>query len=340
MQKISIRKRIFIMSVLAILLVITLVMAFYILNIYHQNFGKGSNENTYDQYYVMITENDKSGFWQSVYRGMHEKGIENNIYVELLGENLRQHYSKEDLMRIAIASGVDGIVIEADEGEEMTKLINEAVKEDIAVVTVYSDNTQSSRCSFVSVGSYDIGREYALEVLKLTEGKEKPKVTVLLNANQLDSSQNILVSGISKTLEKEGRSDIEMVFVPIDNTNVFSAEESIRNMLLDKTQPDIFICLDETSTVCVYQAVVDYNKVGQVNILGYYDSDTILNAIDRNVISATISVDTEQMGDYCLEALMDYLEYGNTNQYFMADVALVNKGNVAEYLGGPDEETN
>lgn len=242
-------------------------------------------------------------------------------------------------MRIAIASGVDGIVIEADEGEEMTKLINEAVKEDIAVVTVYSDNTQSSRCSFVSVGSYDIGREYALEVLKLTEGKEKPKVTVLLNANQLDSSQNILVSGISKTLEKEGRSDIEMVFVPIDNTNVFSAEESIRNMLLDKTQPDIFICLDETSTVCVYQAVVDYNKVGQVNILGYYDSDTILNAIDRNVISATISVDTEQMGDYCLEALMDYLEYGNTNQYFMADVALVNKGNVAEYLGGPDEET-
>ncbi len=101
--------------------------------------------------------------------------------------------------------------------------------------------------------------------------------------------------------------------------------------------PDIFICLDELKTTCVYQAMVDYNRVGQVGILGYYDSETILNAIDRNVIAATISVETKQMGRYCLEALEDYLQYGNTNQYYMADVTLIDKSNVADYIGGEDE---
>lgn len=67
---------------------------------------------------------------------------------------------------------------------------------------------------------------------------------------------------------------------------------------MDQTLPDIIICLNELSTTCVYQAVVDYNCVGEIAILGYYDTDTILKAIERNVITATISIDTEQMGHF------------------------------------------
>ena len=58
---------------------------------------------------------------------------------------------REDLMRIAISSGVDGIFVEADESEELTELIDEAVDRDIPVVTLYGDNTHSKRCSFVAV---------------------------------------------------------------------------------------------------------------------------------------------------------------------------------------------
>lgn len=106
---------------------------------------------------------------------------------------------------------------------------------------------------------------------------------------------------------------------------------------MENQLPDIIICLNELNTTCVYQAVVDYNKVGQVNILGYYDSETIINAIDRNVIYATISIDTMQMGRFCVDALTEYNTYGNTSQFFMADIALINKENVALYLGGEAE---
>ena len=59
----------------------------------------------------------------------------------------------------------------------------------------------------------------------------------------------------------------------IDDSTTFSVEESIRKIFLEEDVPDIIICLNELNTTCVYQTVVDYNKVGEVRILGNYTSD-------------------------------------------------------------------
>lgn len=330
----------FFLMLLFFLLCVSVVVSISVFTIYSGKMNEHTDKKVYDKYFVMITDNRKSSFWQSVYKGMYEKGLENNIYVELLGEDLTKDYSREELMEIAIASDVDGIIVEADESERMTELIQEANASSIAVVTVYGDNTKSDRCSFVGIGSYNLGREYGSQVLEIANGRNKVNATVLVSANKMDSGQNIMCSGIRDTLEKESEASIELTLVTVDDSNMFSTEESIRNMLMREKHPDIIICLDELNTVRTYQAVVDYNMVGQVSILGYYDSDTIIRAIDRNVIYATISVDTKQMGEYCIEALYDYLTSGITSQYYMADVTLVNKDNVADYMGGDNENEN
>jgi len=304
---------------------------------YVREFHKVTDKEKYDQYYVMITEDRKSDFWQSVYRGAYERGQEENVYVDLLGEHLSQEYSREDLMRIAMTSGVDGIFVESDESDEMLQMIDEAVERGIPVVTLYGDNTHSERCSFVGVGSYNLGREYGRQVLKLTAAQKNPDVldvAVLVNAHALNSAQNIVCSGIQDALEQEKLQgpEIELSLVTVDDTNTFSVEESIRDIFMEKKLPDIIICLNELNTTCVYQAVVDYNCVGEVSILGYYDTDTILKAIERNVIYATISIDTEQMGAFCVDALREYYRYGYTSQYFTADVTIIDQNNVGEYL--------
>lgn len=309
---------------------------------YVREFHKVTDKEKYDQYYVMITEDRKSDFWQSVYRGAYERGQEENIYVDLLGEHLSQEYSREDLMRIAMTSGVDGIFVESDESDEMLQMIDEAVDRGIPVVTLYGDNTHSERCSFVGVGSYNLGREYGRQVLKLAAAQENSDVldvAVLVNAHALNSAQNIVCSGIQDTLEQEKlqEPEVELSLITVDDTNTFSVEESIRDIFMEKKLPDIIICLNELNTTCVYQAVVDYNCVGEVSILGYYDTDTILKAIERNVINATISIDTEQMGAFCVDALREYYRYGYTSQYFTADVTIIDQNNVGEYLTEQEE---
>ena len=150
--------------------------------------------------------------------------------------------------------------------------------------------------------------------------------------------QNILCSGIQETIDMEKGDDtrIEMTLVSVDESNAFSVEESIRDIFMTSDIPDIIVCLNELTTTCAYQTVVDYNRVGQVDILGYYDSETILKAIERNVIYATVSIDTMQMGRSCVDAISEYHALGNTSQYFTADISLVNKKNVSGYLEGGD----
>lgn len=339
-QKTSSIRWIIILTIL--LIIVTAVMGISLFRIYMGSFTEVSEGSLYDKYYVMITEDRKAAFWQSVYQGAYEAGLSEDTYVDMLGDNLTYDYTREDLMNIAISAKVDGIIVAADESEQMTELINEAAAQGIPVVTLYGDNTHSERCSFVGVGGYNLGTEYGqqvLQIIKESEEKPKTKVTVLVNANALDSGQNIICSGIQDTLDraKEEGKEIEMTLVSVDNTNAFSVEESIRDIFMEEDIPHIIICLNELNTTCVYQAVVDYNKVGEVAILGYYDSETIIKAIDRNVIYATVSIDTRQMGEFCVNALNEYHELGYTSQYFTADIELIKKSNVYKYLEGGEE---
>lgn len=355
-----------IMLLTIVCVISTVVIAVYVLWFYHSSYHEETEQTTYDRYYMMITEDNKSSIWRSIYQGACEQAMEENVYVDWLGEDHFQDYSVEEQMQIAIAAGVDGIIVTANDNDDMTELVNKAVEEEIPVVTLYGDNTQSGRCSFVGVGSYNLGHEYGRLALQIIQerlagrtalytmveeeappemqmqygeveigSKERPvRVAVLVNAYTQGLDQNILCSGIQETIEQEREENlaIKLELLSVDDTNAFSVEESIRDIFMEQEIPDIIICLNELNTTCVYQAVLDYNKVGQVNILGYYDSDTIINAIDRNVIYATVAIDTEQMGRFCINALQEYHELGYTSQYFTADIRLIQKNNVEEYL--------
>lgn len=310
---------------------------------YSRSLNNGNDDRKYDKYYVMIADDPKSSLWQAVYNSAVEEGEAHNAYVELLSERLAVNYSKYELLEIAIASDVDGIIVSADESEEMTELINRAMAQNIPVVTVFSDNACSDRISFVGIGNYNLGREYGQlisDISKLVGTKEDGiRVAVLMDSNAKDMGQNVLYAAIGEAIEYDNSTHpythipTELFLFTVDATNSFSVEESVRELLQEKESlPDIVVCLNETDTSSVYQTVVDYNEVGEVIILGYYDSEAILKGIERNVIHSTITVDTKQLGMFSIDALTEYYEMGNTSQYFTADVSIIDKSNVKSYF--------
>jgi len=317
---------------------------------YTKTLSRTESDVTYDKYYAMITDDAESSFWKSVYESALETAKEDNAYVEMISNNLSREYSQTELMEIAIASKVDGIIVTAGEAEGMTELINKAYDEGIPVVTLFNDNAQSERLSFVGVGNYNLGREYGNLIIKMANERmflgNHITVAVLVDASSEDSGQNVLAAGIQETIDRETTEDaikhkrIEVELVPVDASNSFSVEESVRNLFLQGPGniPDIVVCLNENETNSVYQGVVDYNQVGFVNILGYYDSEAILKGIERDVIYATLSIDTQQLGQYCIDALTEYYELGNTSQYSAVDSYVINKKNVAEYMGEAQNE--
>lgn len=306
----------------------------------------------YDKYFALIANNDKADFWQDVYGGAKQSGETTGDYVEIFAQDMGIDYTLEERMDIAIASNVDGIIVEGEDSALLQEKIDKAYANNIPVVVVGADVTESERISFVGISRYELGQTYGQQTCELAnlilqERKENGdnrtdlKVMVLISREE-DKGQNLLVSGIREEIAQFYilNNRIELQTYPVDDLGSFAAEESIRDIFMGKEDaPDILICLSEIYTTCAYQAVIDYNKVGVTNIIGYYDSETILNGIDKEIIYSTVSMDAEQMGHYSATALSEYLDMGYASEYFTVDTYVINKDNVKQYLGGQDEQT-
>lgn len=303
--------------------------------------------NTYSRHYVMITGSEDSDFWDRVYESALEEGKTRGVYVERFGENLAVKYDRNELLELAIQASVDGIIVPGDEDEATVALLDMAVEREIPVVTVLRDSTMSLRQCFVGNNSYNLGKEYGKQILELLaeeDGEDDAslqtdaslRVLVLTDESRMDTSQNLILLGIRETLEQflGENHGVVVETALVDNTRSFSSEESIRDIFLNSEGlPDILVCLSAVHTRCAYQAAVDYNKVGTVQMLGYYDSEAILDAVAKNIIYSTIALDTDQMGRLCVQALDEYVETGHTNGYMAVDTLLITAEKAEKIVG-------
>ncbi len=324
-----------IISISAGFLFILVGMTLYKNRLSYLGAGEGLNYNTYKYHYVIISEESDAPFWEAIYEGALQKGKELDIYVERIGSNLPIAYSLQDLMKIAIASEVDGIILEPNGGEEITQLIDMADEAGIPVITVLNDEPNSKRKSFVGINSYNQGQIYGKQILEIIN-EEKKKVTVLLNSDSNPASKNTIYSTISEIVSGE---NVQVESINVNTQSTFSSEEDIRNIIKDTQNPtEVLVCLTAVDTRCAYQAVVDYNKVGVIDIIGYYDSDLILSAIQKDIIHSTMAIDTKQMGAYCVEALNEYIFTGQVSDYFSVDIYAISQDNIDDYIRQESEE--
>lgn len=286
MFKRNMSRRLFVVECcLCILLIIILCIIFCFqkqLRELEQLENKG--EKKYAKHYALITENEYSVLWDNVYLAAQSEAEKYDAYLEYMGKNLSNTYSVEELLRIAIDCNVDGILVEGKDNVEMVRLIDEATAKDIPVVTVLRDSPQSTRQYYVGVNEEELGQIYGEQILKLAS-EEIQDVLVLLDANETMQENNVYIS-IENTLKKE-QHPINLKGIPIDHNSLFGAEEAIRDIIVSSAElPDVIVCLNLIDTKCVYQAVVDHNKVGQVKVLGYYDAKEILEGIQKEIIYA------------------------------------------------------
>lgn len=305
---------------------------------------KDEQDNTiYNSHYVFISDDDDEDFWNSIYDAACKEANEQNIYIENMAESLGVRFSNEDIFRIAINSSVDGIIYGGTANERISALIDEAVNKGIGVVVLQNDIENSARQSFVGVNNYELGQVYASQMARFMDLSEymSPSVKVFINEQTSEGVANVISIAIEDYFQENypnyGAPEVE--FERVDSQDVFSVEEDIRTFFLDtKELPDIILCLNSAYTQCAYQAIVDYNRVGQTRIIGYFINDAILDAIDKQIIYSTISVDTEQMGRSSVLSLKEYEELGYTNSYVSVSTKVIGQDEARELIGEDNEE--
>ena len=255
----------------------------------------------------------------------------------MTGQNLSTKYSKSDRINIAICSKVDGIILEGDDSEETSELIERATKNGIPVVTVLADCVGSTRKSFVGLNNYTLGTEYGEELSAIAAEKQKNNLSVLILLDRDDSnSDDIIHSAIQEYAT--GRS-ISLSSAVVDISTPFTTQEDVMNILdrLDKV-PDAIVCLNDRTSESVYQCIVDRNLVGQTTVLGYFDSETILKAIDKGSVYATFAIKANDVAKQCVDALNEYNNSGFVSEYYSSNYVLINRDNISSYKAEENED--
>ena len=287
----------------------------------------------YSRLYAYIADDPDSQLSIRIYKEIVEYAKDNDCYVEMTGQNLSTSYSKADRLNIAICSKVNGIILEGDATEETAKLIDKATDAGSPVVTVLTDCSGSSRKSFIGLSNYTLGSEYGSELAKIREEKKAYPLKALILLDKDDgNSDDMIYSGINEALK--GR-NIVITSSAVDTTTAFTSEEDVMNILdqLDKQKqiPDVIICPNDRISESVYQCIVDKNLVGRTKILAYYDSETILKAIEKGSVYATFAIEANVVAKQCVNALNEYNNTGFVSDYFSSNYILINKNNVATY---------
>lgn len=305
----------------------------YIRTTQEQEWKNAADTRKYRRHYVIIPDDSTSQLWQDIYLSARSAGEACSAYVEMLSAWEVGDYTPLSYMDIAVAAHVDGIIIRPDGTKKMRDAIEEADEAGIPVITVLSDDTASLRKSFVGINNYQFGATYGQQILNCVDEGTR-KIAVLFknrnNGNELifQNLRTVLESGLPEDRKK----DVKIESITMSSQSTFDAEEVIRDMIIDAaSRPDILVCTNETDSESAYNAMVDYNQVGNVAIIGYYQSETILDAIAKRNVPVAITPDAEQIGRYSIEALEEYHTMGYTSDYRSIDLDVITPGNVVEY---------
>lgn len=286
----------------------------------------------FSRIYAYIAEDPDSKLTKKIYKEISEYAVENDCYVELTGQNLSTSYSKADRLNMAISSKVDGIILEGDDSKETKDLIDKADAQGIPVVTVLSDCLGSSRKSFVALDNIRLGTEYGEKLMQIASDDPYGKhinCLILIDSDEKNYDDVILTA----IKEEVNGKNVDTVSQVVDISTPFTAQEGVAGILDNYGEmPDVIVCLNDRTSESVYEYIVERNMVGQVTILGYFDSDTIIKAIVRGSVKVTFATDAKFVAEQCVKALNEYIDTGFVSEYFQSNYILIDRNNVSNYM--------
>ena len=326
-------------SVIILVLTVITILSIVFYTTVTNRFNTAENENVQNcRYHYAFIGNSSSSLDNMIYEAAYKEGLSHNAYVEYMGRNLDVSYTKVELMDIAIDAKVDGIILNGDETEDLTKAIYDASLKNIPVITASTDCSGSARKSYVGISYYTLGQEYGRQIARNVSDKTQ-SVLVLMSPNARNQGQNIIYSGLSDYLAKINiKSKFTLSTQAVGDGTIFSAEEDISDIFAGNELPDIMVCLDETNTTCACQAIVDCNKVGSTMLLGYFRNDTILDAIRKNILSCSFTVDPKEIGIDCVDELNDYKSEGRITEYQTIGIEKIDSSNIYNFISSEEDK--
>ena len=266
-----------------------------------------------DQLYVEVSALNSLEYFYDHKEGMKLVGADLGVKTEYTGP--------ADYDMNAVAAAIDQAIVKKAAGivlvgweESLNGAIKKATDAGIPVVTCDADLPTSARVAFVGTSNYTAGQDLAKWWIKKLGGKGKIALvgmpTLSNIRDRIDGMKNVFAT-----------SQIQIVTIGDSKTDSVGAAETAKAILLKYPDLSGMIGVDSHSGAGIGTAVREAGKAGKIVVTGWDRDNSLLELIDKGVVTGTVVQRT---------ALMPYYSVMILFQMYNSKVALTSNDKAAK----------
>ncbi|MCI3920746.1 substrate-binding domain-containing protein [Paenibacillus sp. TRM 82003] len=253
---------------------------------------------------LLITQELDTPFWDKVGEGALEQASLDDASLQVWGSYGGDEEEFLKKLEIAIASKVDGIIVQGLDTREFKALTKiQAGLYGIPIITVASDvpMQESLRRTYVGSDHYSAGRMIGGE---LVADMGTSGTVVLIGGSRQQYSQEQRLNGIRDVLE--AYPDIETVYAetPEARERVMAAARDVMNRHPDA---DAFVAVNANLAEALTQEIERRSRIEPYHIYSFDDSPESLSLLAEGKLDGMIEQSPEEMGRRSVNLMVQWL---------------------------------
>jgi len=263
-------------------------------------------ERPHDSYrLVLVSREQDTPFWAKLEEGARREAVRHGAALEFWGTLGADEEAFLKRIEIAIASKVDGIIVQGldtDAFKQLTKV--KAAGAGIPVVTVANDvpMNESLRRTYVGSDHLEAGRLLASHLIEDLGGRGK---VVLMTSEREEHFERTRLEGIMDALE--GRPDVDVVVTRLGETRERVVQDA-NAMLNAHPDANAFVLVSPAHAGAVLQEIGRRTRVEDGLVYAFDDSPDAAALLEQGAIDALLAQEPEAMGEESVEKLIMWLD--------------------------------
>lgn len=307
--------------------IIVLLIALSIVTYNQVRYSKNNKTSTNEIktfHVAVISDHVNSYSAERFLRGITESVAANDCVYELY--NL-ETFDLEELSKIIIATKIDGVIINLENNVQAAAFIRTLQENQIKVIAAGNDAPETNRDVYIGTNKYNLGKRAALLAIEATGNTGN--VSVILGSEyepeQLLSTNNFL-NGIYETFQ-----DLALFkLTSIKYSRSARAEIIIDELLRERPRINTVICTDPMDAIRVTRVLVDRNLVGDINIIASGDPPELIDAIQKELIYASVVEDYQELGILSMNNLIKILNGQGVSSYINIPIEVITKDDIVD----------
>lgn len=251
---------------------------------------------------VLIAQEVDNPYWRTVEKGARSAAKKYGVNLEYVGPIRINQKEQIEFIDKAIASKVDGILLQGSDDEEFLLAIQKAKQQGIPVFTVDTDSSVDKRKAYVGTDNYHSGQILGNLIARSIKGKGEIGIII---GSQSALNHELRLQGILSILKKYP--EIKVQDIKTSNISQFQAAQQAEKMLKNDPGIQVIVGTSALDGVGIVQAVKGLNR-NDVKVFGFDDLPETRKAIAAGSIEAVIVQEPYKMGFESIKLLNQFFK--------------------------------